>query len=410
MSQWARQAAGFLFVALVFATPLSIAAIEILFWPLFIAWIVGWVIPGSSFETFRKGHPARTTLLWLLLYVALCGLSIFYSRFQKTSLEGFVGKTFQYFLFFLIALDVSSDPKILDRSIRALLCAAGVVVAHSLLQGWAIFRSTYKAMVPDPILGRTLEYSRMVGPYKNPNDLATYLMVTLLVVISLLLNPHQKSSLTKKILAVLLAGCLLWIHPRGALLGFLAGMALFLVVNWQRKRVLVGLVGAMLACLGFYLLLSPSSFKALLTFSDVSSHERLFMWDTGWKMFVSQPVFGHGINTFMSNYQSYAPDHSALPAYAHNCFLQTMAEIGLVGFVAFLGFLVSLGKLCWRGITASPSTSAVLAGLTAGLCGFLVQSFFDTNLYVVRQAVLFWTLAGMATALSVQSLRAAPSP
>lgn len=408
-SQWARKATGFLFIALVFAIPLSIAAIEILFWPLFIAWLLGWVLPGKSFDPFRKGHPAQATLFWLLGYVALCGLSIFYSRFQQTSFEGFIGKTLEYSLFFLIALDASSDPKTMDRSIRALLCAAWVVVAYSLLQEWAIFRSTYKSMVPDPILGRTLEYNRMVGPYKNPNDLATYLMVAGLVVISLLLDAKQKASLAMRVLALLLAVCLLWVHPRGALLGFLTGLTLFLVLNWRSKRIFTGLIRAMLACLGLYLLLSPISFKTLLTFSDASSQERIFMWGTGWNMFLAQPLFGHGVNTFMANYQAYASDHTAFPAYAHNCFLQTMAEIGLVGFAAFLGFLASLGALCRRGLSASPAFRAVLAGLAAGLCGFLVQSFFDTNLYVVRQAVLFWTLAGMTAALSVRSLRAAPS-
>ena len=41
---------------------------------------------------------------------------------------------------------------------------------------------------------------------------------------------------------------------------------------------------------------------------------------------------------------------------------------------------------------------AIETGLLAGLFGFLVHSFFDTNLYSLPLAVLFWAFAGLAAA------------
>jgi hypothetical protein len=37
----------------------------------------------------------------------------------------------------------------------------------------------------------------------------------------------------------------------------------------------------------------------------------------------------------------------------------------------------------------------------AGLTGFVLQSAIDTNFYALRQAALFWTLAGLGLALSL---------
>ena len=44
----------------------------------------------------------------------------------------------------------------------------------------------------------------------------------------------------------------------------------------------------------------------------------------------------------------------------------------------------------------------LLGGLTAGTFGFLVASFFDTQLYSLQLSVLFWTMLGVT--VSVQRI------
>lgn len=131
------------------------------------------------------------------------------------------------------------------------------------------------------------------------------------------------------------------------------------------------------------------------------------MWSTGWAMFLDQPLLGHGINTFMSNFEAYAGG-SRSPAYAHNCYLQIGAETGLLGLGSFFFFLLCLGNVCRRALRREPGSlpprllelRPVLTGLAGGVLAFLVQSVFDTNFYALRQAVLFWSLAGMILGLS----------
>ena len=42
----------------------------------------------------------------------------------------------------------------------------------------------------------------------------------------------------------------------------------------------------------------------------------------------------------------------------------------------------------------------ILQGTLAGLCGFLVQSFFDNTFYTVQLGVLMWLLFGLTAAMT----------
>ena len=134
------------------------------------------------------------------------------------------------------------------------------------------------------------------------------------------------------------------------------------------------------------------------------------MWNAAWRMIQDKPWLGHGLNTFMANYMKYAVGATQGPAYAHNCFLQITAETGILGIVLFLAFVGGWLKIVLRalkhGMESSPlPLKPLLAGITAALVAFLVQSAFDTNFYSLRQAVLFWSLNGLSIGIAAHILR-----
>jgi len=390
------------FVGLIFFTPFSIAAIEITFPLLFLAWILGGRrAPAASF-------PAERKTLWALgVYVAVCGLSIARSKFPIISWTGFIGKTVEYGFLFLLASHAVKHLQVPSRAVRAMMAAAGLVLLYAFWQEWAIFSAPYRATAVDPIRGFTLAYVRMVGPYKNPNDLATYLMVISLIIIALLMEGGRRLPLRTGALAFLMVGCLIWTVSRGAILGFSMGILLLLALHGRRRKNQLALAAILAATLGFLFFLSRANWKELILLSDIASKERSFMWSTAWTMFRDRPILGHGINTFMANYEAYARGPQ-WPAYAHNCYLQIAAETGIIGLASFLYFILCLGAVCRRALCRKTESlppqmqefRPILLGLAAGILAFLVQSAFDTNLYALRQAVLFWTLAGMVLGIS----------
>lgn len=396
-----------LLAALLFVIPFSKAAIELLFPVMLVAWL------GSRW--FRGQKPSgkgtvlhSSTLYALLAYTAYAAWSISYSDFPDLSLRAWVGKTLEYSLMFVIAYDIVDRPGTAARGLNALFRSTWVVLAYGALQE-SIIHNPWKgsAMPMDPIFHQPLNYIRMVGPYENPNDLATYLMVMSLLAGAQILTNRRKRNYF--FLSGLLVFSLIWTRSLGALLGFMAGAVLLGLLHIRRRRIVLG--GLIAAGVAFFIFLSTEPhIREVFTLTDVASQDRMTMWKTAWRITCVHPVIGHGLNTFMANYQRFAPDPHQWPAYAHNCYLQIAAETGLIGLAVFLWFLLSFFAACFQSLRLNLAPSqrtpeqrahwSMLAGLTAGLTAFLVQSAFDTNLYSLRQAALFWTLAGFSLGIS----------
>jgi O-antigen ligase len=386
-----------LLYGLFFAIPFSKAAIEVLFPLLFVLWLAGWCPPSKGLLFFTESRWGQLTFLSLMAYLGICAWSVSFSDYPGLSLRGLVRKTLEYVFLFLIVSDVANHPRAGNRCVRSLWSAAWLVGGYAVLQ---------EILNRDPFRGRPLDYSRMIGPYENPNDLATYLMVVLLILLALLLSRPWRVCKELWLLGGLLLGCLIATLSFGAFIGFGAGL-LFLLLALREKRPWVW-VGIVTGFLGLFLL--PSFRIQLLqvfTLSDVASQERLIMWKTAWRMIQDNPLQGLGLNTFMAHYSAYAPVAGGWPAYAHNCFLQIAAETGWLGLSLFFGFLLCLLVFYWNALSTEPSAGEgriLLAGIGAGIAAFLVQSLFDTNLYALRQATLFWALSGLTAGLSAQLL------
>jgi len=90
-----------------------------------------------------------------------------------------------------------------------------------------------------------------------------------------------------------------------------------------------------------------------------------------------------------------------MPRYAHNCYLQVAAETGLIGLSFFLALLGTFFfRLRSRIQKIEPNARLIALGMAAGLLAFVTQAAIDTNFYAMRQAALFWTIAGLAIGLS----------
>jgi O-antigen ligase len=234
----------------------------------------------------------------------------------------------------------------------------------------------------------------MTGPYENPIDLATYLMVVIPMLLMGALAAHGRRRAAWWSLVALLAAALLRTEAVGAWLGFASGLALLCLRHRAARR--YGLVLLVLGGLGVGLF-AREEVREALSWTELSKQDRVVMWQAAAKMIQDRPWFGQGLNTFMANYLAYWVGGERQPRYAHNCYLQVAAETGLVGLLAFAALLGAMvARLAARPPPASGPDGGVLIGYAAGLIAFLVQAAIDTNFYSLRHAVLFWVLAGVA--------------
>ncbi len=112
--------------------------------------------------------------------------------------------------------------------------------------------------------------------------------------------------------------------------------------------------------------------------------ERLAHWEAAKRMFDSAPLLGVGPGNYAANYADFRlllwPE--AL-GHAHNVYLNTLAESGVVGFDAFLLLWIVAALGCWRVVrkTLSPFTAALGIGVLGVLVHLAIHNLVD-NLFV----------------------------
>lgn len=137
---------------------------------------------------------------------------------------------------------------------------------------------------------------------------------------------------------------------------------------------------------------SPGPANALRRFQSTSITEpntgvRLLFWAAGWEMFRSHPLLGVGANNYEVAFPwaraEFSESHKnstlrglneqLLTQYAHNEYVQILAELGAVGFLLFLLFCFALTLTFWRALRRSRRPLLAL-GSGAGLLAFAVSS------------------------------------
>jgi O-antigen ligase len=111
--------------------------------------------------------------------------------------------------------------------------------------------------------------------------------------------------------------------------------------------------------------------------------DRISIWRDAWKMICTHPWFGQGAGSFQwafPAYETMEPDRPAV--FAHNDYLQILAEYGIVGLGLVLWLLISCWRSAMRNLKAQDSLVrgiglAALGALTAAA----IQEITDYSLF-----------------------------
>jgi len=382
---------------LIFGLPFSISIIEIAATVAIVLWLFKKIIIERSLRV--EDTPLNVPISVYSLFVLI---SIFNSKFLMTSLTGFGFKAMEQFLIFIIMIDTVKTEKYLKTIVTAILLSCALMAADGL---WQYF-THYDFLRHYPIWS---SLNRITASFKFPNGLGGWLITVIPLCVSLsIFNTKEKIfRLSAILLSVTLLVCLALNFTKGAWLAILPAL-LFLV--WQRgdaaKKILLAVLSAMLVGLGLLLIFSGKDIIGSYIARGWSGVHRLDLIQMCWKMFLDRPFFGHGINTFMSIYESYAEGMTfGGVSYAHNCYMQILAETGIFSLLAFLwmigAFFVSSVKSIMTKREGFVKFSQI--GVTAGLLAYLFHSAVETNLYALQLAILFYYFLGLA--VSIQKIK-----
>jgi O-antigen ligase len=118
------------------------------------------------------------------------------------------------------------------------------------------------------------------------------------------------------------------------------------------------------------------------------------------RMFLAAPLLGSGLATFGDLFPRLLRTDFLLH-YAHNDYAQWLAETGLAGASAAVGFvaiLVTCFRRWWQTVIRKRRGDPLTAGVWAGLAGLGLHTAFDWNLHIPANALLACVAAGIALA------------
>ncbi len=150
-----------------------------------------------------------------------------------------------------------------------------------------------------------------------------------------------------------------------------------------------------------------SKFTAISNVAEDSTVARRLGYQiVGFDLVRQNPLFGVGVGNYVVHYSldvyRFAPGRGEEVRALHNNYLQYAAEIGIVGFSAFLGLLLATGSALLSAIRrASGTVRDYSEAVLFAYFGILLQLFFLSSKFLFS----FWVIVGLAIVVRRIALR-----
>ncbi len=372
---------------LILVIPISSAAIEIFF---------GFLL--FFFLLKKASRPDFTFLksrinIFLFSFIFFSALSLVNGGpYLMKCLRALCSKWAEYVMIFIIAQDaLRNSRRRINASISILLGMGFILCIDAFSQHFL----HYEFIRGRPLIA-LIDGSSIFGTtasFQHYNDFGTYLVFIILLAMALCLSGIKRVYKTFFFaLSILLVICLLMTFSRGSWLGFLVASLVMSFISRKFKKVLpfIFIFLAILFCV------PAIRERVAFTLHPRGDADRFMVWQTAIRMISENPFLGKGVGTFMDYFFAYRP--KLFTQYAHNCYLQIWAETGIFSLISFLLFLYALLLKAFKAFKATGNFFVL--GLLCGISAFLVQTFFDTQLYSLQLSAFFWLMAGILSVLS----------
>jgi len=206
----------------------------------------------------------------------------------------------------------------------------------------------------------------------------------------------------------------------GAGLIVLSAYGVYHLICIQRVRpplVLLGIAcGSVVALLGLFFVTHSDLVNGRLG-SIAEQDLRPHLWQASVRAFALDPVVGTGAGTYLVYGREFRdPSVQTDPVYAHNDYLQLLAEYGVIAGLLFLGFLIAHFFAAWKFVRwrlrtlqqkekSLSSSLALVIGAAAGIAALAVHSIFDFNLQIPGNTLFAAFLFGVLANPGIPRLR-----
>jgi len=340
---------------------------------------------------------------FLAAYLGWGVASLFWSADTGATVDG-VKRLVLAVLFFVVLFSVARTTHELVVLLSAYVAGSAATSVYALASGVAIAGG------------------RLTGGLNDPNYLASEL------VLAIIAGGYLLGTTRRFALRVVLVGAVgvdltafLLTQSRGGLVGIAVGVVAAIVVAGRTRAVVLAVttLAAALA-MGYFALIAPAQVRNRVSnFSTSASSGRSDSWQIAWQIAKDHPITGVAIGGYRNEQLKYVSSTIDIQhigfvlndrLVVHNTYLETLAELGLVGFLLLGGTMALSVRSGWKAIRLADQAgdrglANAFRGLVAGSCGLFASYVFVSAEY---EKQLWIAIALLAASSSVASSRLQP--
>lgn len=227
--------------------------------------------------------------------------------------------------------------------------------------------------------------SRAKATFLNANLYGLFIAMVIVMAIYLLYRDRSRLNRWLCSLAILLnLLSLILSASRWAIPTMIVGSVI--MVFFLIPKLAWGLAGVLGTGL-MVLIIKPSILPRFSTLAH-GFEDRFELWDTGWKIFLTQPLVGRGPLAFVNNYYLFL-DRGKM--HSHNLLIDTLANYGLVGLMNLVmatgHYFRNLINKSWQ-VKSRPEMGLIIA-LIATVC---FQGIMDVGIFWVQMGYMMLTV------------------
>lgn len=302
----------------------------------------------------------------------------------------------------------------LHRQESMQLIALVLIFLAMLVAGYAVFQFFTGS---NRVWQSASEYAgRGSGTFIYPNNCAGFLEMILPLALAWVLVSRAKPTLKVFVgyaALVILAGIVVTVSRGGWIATGLMLIAFFTALLFNRTYRLPSLV-ILAMLIGGALIILPRSYSFKARFDELVKKEkftgnmRFELWTGAVQMWRTNPWWGVGPGHYDQRSRVWRPiDVQRQADHAHNDYVETLAEWGVVGSALVVAALALLGAglaKTWKSVGGTQSDLsgrggstkfALVLGSALGLLAILFHSIVDFNLHIPANAILAVTLMAL---------------
>lgn len=358
----------------------------------------------------RLGVHEHVVWMFLLLFLLLAGISAILGASPAHSFWGsgirHTGVVFWLHLILCAGAVRMLQPSVTEQRwfILMPIIIAGLVQSMIAIIQWFDPHLLFSSLATDEFLGRSF------GTLGHPSLLGQYMIFPIFAVVSQLKGRESRQKLQKKMhwmlvfsLIILLIGLLLSVN-RASILGVFSG-GLFLIFlhlreRWQRLRrltlPLMTAAAVVMVSILFVIASLPSPNNPQHSTPYRSIHVRAAIWKHVPSMIAERPFFGIGLENVDVAFSPHMPAEllrlekpTNFADSSHNVFFDLLVQTGILGTLAFVGFLTSVCMIFFR----QRQTTWMWKSMLAGITGILISWQFGFPGIV--DGVMFFVMSGL---------------